>query len=72
MCGHRVVRACVYKSIGYCPRDGSDIKNEGGDMCTFRSYLRVLVTVGMVDGCCLPGALLGTFALLCFAVRELN
>ena len=76
MCGHRVVRARVYISVGYCPGDGSDIKaeekNKGDDIYTLRSYLQILVIVGMVVGCCLPGALLATFALLCLALRDPN
>ena len=67
MCGHRVVRARVYISVGYCPGDGSDIKaeekNKGDDIYALMSYLHIVVTVGMVVGSCLPGALLDTFAL---------
>ena len=35
-------------------------------------HLQILVTVGMVVGCCLPGALLATFALLCLALHDPN
>jgi len=35
-------------------------------------HLQILVTVGMVVGCCLPGALLATFALLCLALHRIR